>query len=210
MRAYEKSDRRGVRETCVETAWLGAPAPELVPDEKLWADVFTSYFTDQEPEHAWVVGGRNSRISGYLLGTRDVQLFERAQLRRIPRVLLSLRFLRDPQKRALYSAYLNSLMRFELVSPLKVRAEFPARFFFTLREEARDRALGPRLLDPFLQAMQARGVRGVHTQTLNLNEAAFRFLRRAGFQLVSSWQISALSPLVGAQVELLTWVRPLA
>ncbi len=198
-----------MREACIETVWLGAPRPELIPDEKLWADVFTSYFTDHEPQHSWVVSSPDHHIGGYLLGTRDVQRFERDQLRRIPRALLSLRFLRDAKKRELYSAYLNALMRFELVSPLKVRAEFPARFFFTVREEARDRGMGPRLFEPFLGAMQQLGVPGVHTQTLNLNEAAFRFLRRAGFQLVSSWQLSSLAPILATNVELLTWVRPI-
>jgi GNAT superfamily N-acetyltransferase len=213
VRPYSAGDRRALRETCVATAWLGAPAPEKIPDGLLWADLFTRYFTDREPEHIWVVEGTaDLKISGYLTGTQDVGRVERYLLRSLPRLLARLATsaaVRDANKRNILRAMFGSLLKGELVPPLKVRAEFPARFQLSLGEEARGRGIGPLLLHPFLTRLSALGVRGVHTQTLSLNEAAFRFLRRGGFQLVASWPLSAFAETEARKIDLLTWVRPL-
>jgi hypothetical protein len=213
VRPYRASDRRALRETCIATAWLGAPAPEKIPDGELWADLFTRYFTDREPEHTSVVERTaDLRISGYLTGTTDVRRVERYLVRSLPRLAARLaisRALLNREKRNVLGAMLTSLAKGELAPPLKVRAEFPARFLLTLGEDARGRGIGPLLLEPFLTALGQSGSPGVHTQTLSLNEAAFRFLRRAGFQLVASWPLSAFAQTEARRIELLTWVLPI-
>jgi hypothetical protein len=65
------------------------------------------------------------------------------------------------------------------------------------------------LVEPFLTRLSQLGVSGVHTQTLSVNEAAFRFLRRGGFQLVASWPLSAFEHVEARPIDLLTWVLPI-
>lgn len=213
VRPYEARDRRALRRTCIDTAWLGAAAPEKIPDPELWADLFTRYFTDREPDLSWVVEGpADPGISGYLTGTRDVRKVERYLLRSLPRLTARLALsgaLLQREKRDVLAAMLTALARGELMPPWKVRSEFPARFLLTLGEAARGRGIGPLLLDPFLTRISELGVPGVHTQTLSLNEAAFRFLRRAGFQLVASWPLSAFEKTESRHIELLTWALPI-
>jgi GNAT superfamily N-acetyltransferase len=67
VRPYRPGDRAAVREICVATAWHGGPAPERIGDEWLWAEFWTRYFTDVEPEHTWVaetVAGPRDEGSG--------------------------------------------------------------------------------------------------------------------------------------------------
>jgi GNAT superfamily N-acetyltransferase len=213
VRPYAGRDRRGLRAACVDTAWLGAPAPERILDPELWADVFTRYFTDREREHTWVVEDTvDRRICGYLTGARDVKAIERHLVRELPRLLYRLArsgALLSKTRRGVLGSFLRSLALGQLVVPTKVREEFPARFLFALSEDARGRGLGPLLFTPFLTRMSELGVAGAHTQTLSVNEAAFRFLRRAGFQLVASWPLSAFERFEAGPIDLCTWVLPI-
>ncbi len=55
IRPYRTADRAAVRQICSDTAWQGGPGGAHIPDDWLWAEFWTRYFTDEEPEHTWVV-----------------------------------------------------------------------------------------------------------------------------------------------------------
>ena len=69
IRNYRKEDRATVRRLCCETGFLGDPIDPVFEDRELFADFLTGYYTDWEPESAFVleVGGE---VKGYLLGSR--------------------------------------------------------------------------------------------------------------------------------------------
>src|SRR5215210_4487034 len=69
IRKFQPADRSRVRELCCETGFLGNPIDPIFEDRELFADYLTAYYTDWEPESAFVlvVGGE---IRGYLLGSR--------------------------------------------------------------------------------------------------------------------------------------------
>ena len=72
IRPYESRDREAVRRVCFETGYMGDPIAWQWRDAESFADLFTSYYTDHEPESATVVE-IDGRVVGYLLGCRDTR-----------------------------------------------------------------------------------------------------------------------------------------
>src|SRR5437868_15380320 len=69
IRSYRKTDRDAVRKLCCQTGFLGMPIDPVYEDRQLFADFFTTYYTDWEPESSFVVE-IDGQIRGYLLGSR--------------------------------------------------------------------------------------------------------------------------------------------
>src|SRR4028119_833664 len=69
IRKFEKRDREIVRRLCCDTGFLGEPIDPVFEDRELFADYLTAYYTDWEPESAFVLLV-NGDIRGYLLGSR--------------------------------------------------------------------------------------------------------------------------------------------
>ena len=55
FRKYRPSDRAAVRRLCCETGFIGNPIDPVFEDRELFADFLTAYYTDFEPESAFVV-----------------------------------------------------------------------------------------------------------------------------------------------------------
>ncbi|MEI8387938.1 MAG: GNAT family acetyltransferase, partial [Verrucomicrobiota bacterium] len=69
IRHYEPRDRGAVRRLCCETGFLGKPIDPIFEDRELFADYLTAYYTDIEPESAFVLE-QEGVVKGYLLGSR--------------------------------------------------------------------------------------------------------------------------------------------
>jgi len=69
IRKFQPADRARVRELCCETGFLGNPIDPVFEDREIFADYLTAYYTDWEPESAFVLLV-NGEIRGYLLGSR--------------------------------------------------------------------------------------------------------------------------------------------
>ncbi len=103
IRPLRRSDRRSVRDICVATAWLGDPGRGHIPDDWIWAEFWTRYFTDRDPQNSWTLcRGGDGRVVGYLMGTSDVRRFDRYIPFLIPGIVLRAirkRLLRRPETR---------------------------------------------------------------------------------------------------------------
>jgi len=67
IRPYLPADRDAVRQICCDTGFSGDPIDPLFSDRDVFADFFTRYYTDWEPESAWVAES-NGHVVGYLIG----------------------------------------------------------------------------------------------------------------------------------------------
>ena len=56
IRPYRPDDRQAVRDICVATCWMGEYRPESIPDEWMWAEFWTRFFTDRQSQYlqTWV------------------------------------------------------------------------------------------------------------------------------------------------------------
>ena len=70
VRSYEAGDRAAVRYICYRTGFMGEPADGFWRHKESWADLWTSFYTDREPESLYVATMDDS-VVGYLTGCMD-------------------------------------------------------------------------------------------------------------------------------------------
>jgi hypothetical protein len=70
IRDYRATDRAAVRHICCQTGYMGDPIAPLYRDAESFADMFTAYYTDEEPEHMLVVE-HEGQVVGYVCAALD-------------------------------------------------------------------------------------------------------------------------------------------
>ena len=70
VRAYLPADRDAVRDISFRTGFMGESAARFWQHADSWADVWTSYYTDREPE-SLSVAMIDETVVGYLAGCLD-------------------------------------------------------------------------------------------------------------------------------------------
>jgi len=213
LRPCRVDDRAAVRQICADTAWQGGPGGGHIPDDWLWAEFWTRYFTDQEREHTWVVEqAAEARVVGYLSGTVDARRPERYVRKLLPGIVRHVWWAgllrRAASRRALFSM-VRGLLSSDMRLPPGIAAAYPATFHFNLRPAARGRGVGTRLFRAFEAEMRLCGVPGLHTQSLDLNQGVARFNERVGLTLVERRPTRVFQHIEPRPIAVLTWVKPL-
>jgi ribosomal protein S18 acetylase RimI-like enzyme len=166
---------------------MGEPVEWQWRDRESFADMFSGYYTDREPESASVVT-LDGVVSGYLLGCVDsAKAWNPASIagRHILRRGIAFRrgtagvvwrTIRDGLgDLALRRAAVDDL---EFSDPL-----YPAHLHIDLLPEARGIGAGSQLMRSWLDRLRASGVPGCHLQTMAENTSAIAFFTTCGFQL---------------------------
>ena len=183
IRPYEPADRPAVRAICYQTGYMGQPIARLWRDEPSFADLFSGYYTDREPE-SLLVAERDGVVVGYLLGCLDS--------RRPPhlvRVLAPHAVRRGLLVRPGTAGFLWRSMRDIAVDSVRHGApadrvldpRWPAHLHINLRPEARGAGLGAQLVHRWLDMVRAVGLPGCHLETLGENHAGIAFFEAVGF-----------------------------
>jgi len=213
IRPYRASDRQAIREICSATAWLGQPARDRIPDDWIWAEYWTRYFTDREPRHTWVAARTlDGQVAGYLTGTANARRFERYVPWLMPGIVLRVirrRLISNSVSRRAILGLLRSIIGGESDLPTGVLERYPATLHLNLLAETRGRGVGRRMFETYIERMRRLGVRGVHAQTLSVNANVAKFNEALGFRLVASRPFRAYAYLDSQPVSVCTWVLPL-
>lgn len=187
VRSYAQADRAALYRIAADTAFFGAPVEAYLDDRRLFCDAFYAYYTDLEPEHAWVAAD-GSEVVGFIVGSVDTRLKERRWRREVlPRVwgcLLRGGYRLGRRTRQYALRGLGAVLRGEV--PHVDLGVYPAHLHINVDERWRGQGLGRRLIDAYLGQLRALGVPGVHLNTTSLNEAACRLYERAGFRLLDA------------------------
>jgi ribosomal protein S18 acetylase RimI-like enzyme len=184
IRPYRPEDRDRVRYICHETGYMGEPAGWLWRDRASFADLFSGWWTDHEPESASVVE-IDGVVAGYLLGCADSRrvgneagvlfrhFFGRACCLRPGTAAVMWRMLGD--------GAVDALRR--RLPPVRVWDQrWPAHLHVDLLPEARGRGAGARLVHGWLDTLRGRAVPGCHLQTMAENTGAIAFFEAMGFE----------------------------
>lgn len=207
IRSYRQADRAAVRRLCCETGFLGNPIDPVFEDRELFADFLTGYYTDWEPESAFVLevdGG----VRGYLLGSRK------------------------PLRQQLYSIYQNAglffkgILRYPRYNAASRRfvhwilghgwREVPAaprraaHFHINLLPEARNVATTRALMDAYLKYLHDRGEKRVYGQMVTFeSRRGAKLFERYGFRVLNRSEISKYKKLHPEPVFLCTVIKNL-
>lgn len=182
IRKYRDADRSQVRSICFQTGLFGDPVESVYGDLESFADMFTAYYTDCEPENAWVVARNDDDrvIVGYLLGCMDSRkawdptvVAARHILRR------GLLFRRSTAR--FYWRLVADVVRDLGVHRTKIDFDkYPAHDHIDLLPEARG-AFGAALFEKFHDEMLAKGVRGAFGEAIAENARVRRFAASWGY-----------------------------
>ena len=207
IRRYTPADRARVRELCCATGFLGNPIAPVFEDLELFADYLTAYYTDWEPESAFVVLV-NGEICGYLLGAR------RWFLQGCHGVLQTLGLLlrgiaRYPQ----YNPASKKFVRWILSRARREVPEAPRRmahFHVNLLPEARQVATTRALVEGFLDHLRQHGEPAVYGQMVVFEDRrGAKLFERYGFRVLYKAEITKYREVYPAPVYLCTVTKDL-
>jgi ribosomal protein S18 acetylase RimI-like enzyme len=213
VRPYEGRDRAAVRRICHATGYMGEPVAWLWRDPESFADMFTSYYTDAEPQSAWVAE-LDGDVAGYLLGCVDSrrawnpaavfgrQLVRRGIALRPGTAGFVWRSFADIARDAVHRR----------LPPSSVYDErWPAHLHIDLLPALRGRGVGATLMRRWLEELRSRGVPGCHLETLGENAAAIAFFESVGFRLAGTTApVPGLRSPSGQRHTIQLMVQPLA
>lgn len=172
IRPYRSGDREAVREISRRTAYRNKGSGAVFEDGELFADYWTRYYTDFEPESCLVVE-QDGEVIGYLLGCKDTRRHIRIMSRHIvPRVLASalwrlgtFQYRKRSSRRMLYWLMLYGWREAPEI-PLE---RFPAHYHCNLLRKGYGKNYYSEMVLRFLDQLENSGVPGLHGQ---IEEAA--------------------------------------
>jgi len=184
IRAYRDADRSAVRDICYRTGYMGDPISSQWADQPSFANLFTGYYTDDEPESA-LVAERDDVVIGYLLGCRDTAqstsatrlFFDQLATRCIAFRPGTARFVRRALADSVTDLFHRVAPPDRLIDP-----RWPAHLHIDLLPEARGQGVGRNLVQQWLQRLEVDGIAGCHLETLAENNGAISFFRSCGFE----------------------------
>jgi ribosomal protein S18 acetylase RimI-like enzyme len=170
-----------VREIACETGYMGEPAAWYWRDAVSFADAWSGYYTDHEPESAFVAVEGDS-VVGYLVGCLDTA---RAPSPRVAITRLMLRrqlLLRPGTAGFFWRSIWDTLGDASVPSGELSDPRWPSHLHINLLRAARGHGAGRGLVDAWLDRLRQLGSPGCHLGTLAENTGAIRFFRSLGFE----------------------------
>ena len=196
VRSYRPGDRGRVRWICSETGFIGKPQEAVFIGREEFADLWSSYWTDDEPRSAFVAVVEG-RVEGYILGCLDTQqqekIWNRVILPRVTRRLVRPAWWRHSINRRFIRNMVRSRLRHEFSAPLAdIVAEYPAHLHTNIADPAmRGLGLGGAMMRALLAYLRQNGARGVHLGTTSHNRQAVPFYEHVGFKVVHQSRFTA-------------------
>jgi L-amino acid N-acyltransferase YncA len=202
-----QTDRARVRELCCDTGFLGNPIDPVFEDREIFADYLTAYYTDWEPESAFVLL-INGEIRGYLLGSRHS--FRQQLYNLYNNVAL---FLRGIFRYPGYNPASKKFVRWILTQAWREVPAAPRRtahFHINLLADARQVSTTRALMDSYLEYLHAHGERAVYGQMVVFEDRrSAKMFERYGFRVLNKMEITKYRDLHPEPVYLCTVIKDL-
>jgi GNAT superfamily N-acetyltransferase len=183
IRPYEPGDLDALYDICLKTGDSGQDATALYADPRLVGEVFAAPYAVLQPELAFVAGDELG-VAAYVLGTDDTRAFEaRLEAEWWPR----LRAIHPDPRGTPRDARTRDQQRAAQIhrpfpEPEALVARWPAHLHINLLPRLQGQDLGRKMIDTWLDAVRARGVRGVHLGCDAVNHRALRFYEAYGWR----------------------------
>lgn len=207
IRKLVPADRSRVRELCCETGFLGKPIDPVFEDRELFADYLSAYYTDWEPESAFVLLV-NGDIRGYLLGSRHPM---RQQIYNLyNNVALFLRgIFRYPCYNAASKKFVHWILR-QAWREVPASPRRTAHFHINLLADARSVAHTRALMDSYLRYLHENGEKRVFGQMVVFEDRrGTKMFERYGFKVLNKMEITKYRDVHPEPVYLCTVIKDL-
>jgi len=207
IRPYAPEDRRAVRRVCCETGFMGDPIDPVFSDRDTFADFFTRYYTDFEPQNCMIAEAQEG-VVGYLTGCVNYRRYPWAQAwvfaRALPRIVA--RACRGTYRRSDYA-----FMQWFLTRSVHETPNVPPRaahFHINLLPDWRASGVARRMIFPFVNSLKRRNVKRVYGQIQTYDDRrSTRLFERYGFKLFDRRRLSRFERFGRDGVYVSTFVR---
>lgn len=207
IRPFVPSDRDAVRRLCCETGFLGNPIDPVFEDREIFADFLTAYYTDWEPESAFVLEV-NGETKGYLLGSR--RPFRQQVYNFYQNIGL---FLRGIWRYRRYNAASRRFVHWIIKQGWREVPAAPRRtahFHINLLADARSISNTRALMDAYLKYLHEHGEKRVYGQMVTFeSRRGSKMFERYGFRVLNRAEISKYKWLHPEPVYLCTVIKNL-
>jgi hypothetical protein len=210
VRPYQATDRAAVRRICADTGFMGNPIDVIFSDREVFADFFTRYYTDYEPECALVTEDTDSgQIVGYMLGCVRYRYQAVKQVwlmltRLAPKAIF--RFLTGRYNRT--SREFLYWVLFKSVGETPPAPRRAAHFHINLLPAYRTGVSGREMVFSFFELARTRGVDGIYGQIQTRDDRRNTFWLRYGFKELARRRITKFQRLHTEPVYVSTLYRP--
>ena len=183
IRDYRPADRPRVRHICHATGYMGEPIDWAWSDVESFADMYSGYYTDHEPESISLVE-HDGEVIGYLLGCLDSRRAASATAVAARHAVGRLLLLRPGTARFIWRGVADLLR-----GGARGRARpfwdprWPAHLHIDLLPAARGHGAGRLLMERWMTRLGELSVPGVHLGTFLENRPAIAFFQRLGFRV---------------------------
>jgi ribosomal protein S18 acetylase RimI-like enzyme len=160
---------------------MGEPAGCYWRHVESFADIWTGYYTDREPESLFVAT-RGSSLVGYLTGCLDSRAAPSPARAVTLAALRHALFLRPGTAGFLWRGLLDSAAQRGMPSGELDDPRWPSHLHINLAPEARGLGAGRLLMEAWFERLAQLGSPGCHLGTLFENTNAIGFFERMGFE----------------------------
>jgi ribosomal protein S18 acetylase RimI-like enzyme len=181
IRSYRAADRDPVRMIAHQTGYMGEPADWFWRDATSFADIWTSYYTDCEPESAFVAK-QAGHVLGYLLGCVDSAHAPNPAVTLARQVARRLVFLRPGTAGFLWRSVWDLGRQRHAPTGVLTDPRWPSHLHINLLPQARGCGAGSRLMNAWFARLRDAASPGCHLATLAENTPAIAFFERTGFR----------------------------
>lgn len=185
VRPYRAEDRQMVRDVCYATGYMGDSPEWYWRDVESFADLWSRYYTDREPESVFVATRPDGMVVGYLLGCVDTAKEDEFNRLVGYHALRRYCLLRPGTAGYMWRTMAdvlrdNVIGRRPVPSPLHDQ-RWPAHLHINLLPEARAGGIGRRLMMLWLDRLRQLDAPGCHVETMAENSRAVAFFEATGF-----------------------------
>ena len=167
VRKYEKTDRDGVRFTCLNSE--GVPHTGNIGEFIL--HTFCDYYIEKEPENCFVLSDDGKAV-GYIICTENYDVYKE---------------IFDKEYLHLNKDLGDELYKWAEESTVlqeKYKAEYPAHLHIDILPEYQRQGWGGKLIEALSEHLKNKGICGVMLTAGTENENAGKFYRKYGFEVI--------------------------
>ena len=189
VRKYQPQDRARTRWICSETGFIGKPQEAVFIGREVFADLWSKYWTDYEPENA-LVAEVEGQVEGYLLGcldsARQEKIWNKEILPGVARRLLLPSWWKHQKNRKFIRAWVRSNRLGEFKVPKdELFKTHPAHLHTNIGDPAfRGQGLGKALMLVYFDHLRRHNLSGLHLGTTDHNREAIPFYHYMGFKVL--------------------------
>ncbi|HEV2649696.1 MAG TPA: GNAT family N-acetyltransferase [Rhizomicrobium sp.] len=184
IRPARADDMDALYEICLLTGDAGQDATATFRDPRILGHVFAAPYLALEPESCFVVEDQLG-VGGYIVGTRDTAAFERREESEWwPGLRQHIADPGKPRRGMTADERMAYMIHHPILAKPHITAAYPAHLHINCLPRFQGIGLGKTMIDTWLRAMAAAGVKTAHLGVGPRNERGVRFYKTYGFHLV--------------------------